>query len=292
MIKTMTALLAGAALLAMGAGAASAATYVSNLEYQGASGPFSPVFGVVTLTELGDGKTIAVNVHLTSPLTLIINTGSKEPFTFSTFGAVDVDLDDAYTHVDAASGLTYRDYYDGGRGSWTNTPFGTFTNRINCCEVVEVDKGKHGDPDTYHIAEEQGGGHGRPGDLNFTVFDAAGLTFAGAGAVIDAGTGRVVTPGTGTDNHFFSNGGGWWFAADINDSGTGNTYAVAAKDAFGPLGCTADCGPPDPCLGANPPPSCGGGGQGGVPEPATWALMIMGFGGVGALMRRRRSVFG
>ena len=26
----------------------------------------------------------------------------------------------------------------------------------------------------------------------------------------------------------------------------------------------------------------------GVPEPATWALMILGFGGVGALLRRRR----
>ncbi len=26
-----------------------------------------------------------------------------------------------------------------------------------------------------------------------------------------------------------------------------------------------------------------------VPEPATWAMMIMGFGGVGAIMRRRRS---
>lgn len=28
-----------------------------------------------------------------------------------------------------------------------------------------------------------------------------------------------------------------------------------------------------------------------VPEPATWALMIIGFGGVGALMRRRSSTF-
>jgi hypothetical protein len=27
----------------------------------------------------------------------------------------------------------------------------------------------------------------------------------------------------------------------------------------------------------------------GVPEPATWAMMIIGFGGVGALMRRRRA---
>jgi hypothetical protein len=28
---------------------------------------------------------------------------------------------------------------------------------------------------------------------------------------------------------------------------------------------------------------------GGVPEPATWAMLIAGFGGVGAMMRRRRS---
>ncbi|WP_293682310.1 PEPxxWA-CTERM sorting domain-containing protein [uncultured Phenylobacterium sp.] len=27
----------------------------------------------------------------------------------------------------------------------------------------------------------------------------------------------------------------------------------------------------------------------GVPEPATWAMMIMGFGGVGAMIRRRRT---
>jgi hypothetical protein len=30
---------------------------------------------------------------------------------------------------------------------------------------------------------------------------------------------------------------------------------------------------------------------GGVPEPASWALMILGFGGVGAMMRRRRTAF-
>ena len=29
----------------------------------------------------------------------------------------------------------------------------------------------------------------------------------------------------------------------------------------------------------------------GVPEPASWALMIMGFGGIGAMVRRRRTVF-
>ena len=31
-----------------------------------------------------------------------------------------------------------------------------------------------------------------------------------------------------------------------------------------------------------------GGGPGGVPEPASWAMMLVGFGGLGALLRRRR----
>ncbi|WP_293906964.1 PEPxxWA-CTERM sorting domain-containing protein [Phenylobacterium sp.] len=32
------------------------------------------------------------------------------------------------------------------------------------------------------------------------------------------------------------------------------------------------------------------GGTGGVPEPASWALMLVGFGGLGAMLRRRRRV--
>ena len=32
-----------------------------------------------------------------------------------------------------------------------------------------------------------------------------------------------------------------------------------------------------------------GGGQGGVPEPATWAMMALGFGGIGFAIRRRRT---
>ena len=35
-----------------------------------------------------------------------------------------------------------------------------------------------------------------------------------------------------------------------------------------------------------------GGGVGGVPEPAAWALMLVGFGGLGAVLRRRRAAFG
>ena len=34
-------------------------------------------------------------------------------------------------------------------------------------------------------------------------------------------------------------------------------------------------------VGTPPPP-------GSVPEPATWAMMLLGFGGIGMAMRRRR----
>ncbi len=34
--------------------------------------------------------------------------------------------------------------------------------------------------------------------------------------------------------------------------------------------------------------ACGGGGSPGVPEPAVWSLMILGFGGAGVMLRRAR----
>lgn len=97
--------------------------------------------------------------------------------------------------------------------------------------------------------------------LEFKVENTSGITFVGAG------------------NHFTSNSdgtvggftGGWWFAVDTFDASRpdgANTYAVAGRDY-----CTVgvDC-------------------SNTVPEPATWALMIMGFGGAGAMIRRRRTV--
>jgi len=51
--------------------------------------------------------------------------------------------------------------------------------------------------------------------------------------------------------------------------------------------------PGKPATGSSIQSSLGGGFfytpvTGAVPEPATWAMMLLGFGGIGAAMRRRR----
>ena len=64
-------------------------------------------------------------------------------------------------------------------------------------------------------------------------------------------------------------------------AGASNLSISGVSFSFGTVpgefsGCVGDCS------------GGGGGGQGGVPEPASWAMMILGFGGVGAMLRRRR----
>jgi hypothetical protein len=105
--------------------------------------------------------------------------------------------------------------------------------------------------------------NGETPPLVFTVFNASGISFAGNAAISVAG--EVITA-AGTDEHFASNDDGWWFVADIFDGATGVAYNVGARHVFeGPVGP-----------------------QGTIPEPAAWTLMILGFGGVGALARGRR----
>lgn len=117
----------------------------------------------------------------------------------------------------------------------------------------------------HWVEAGNGASNGVTGPLEFYLHDDAGLTFAGVGFNADPDTGRLLAP-FGTGNRFFSNTGGWWFTADIFDADTGKTYNVAAKDAF--------C---DECIVKT-----------AVPEPGAWALMILGFGMAGALVRRQR----
>lgn len=106
------------------------------------------------------------------------------------------------------------------------------------------------------------GGKDYYGGVNNLTF-----TIAGAGLTLNSLTSQSETGNGVTANAFFG--------ADLRQCiGT-------APCLTGPVGATLV-----------PPPGGGGGGNGNpVPEPATWALMIIGFGGVGSMMRRRRLAF-
>jgi hypothetical protein len=234
-----TAIASALVISAMGAAAlpvtANAATYVAQLQYQdtgnGVSGPLTP-FGTVTVTEL-NADTIEVSVTLATVGSLFIsNGGPHNPFVF------DTTVSDTVTILSPVDSFT-----NGGRGAFDSTPFGTFTNDIACC------------------SNHPGAAHGDAPPLNFTVYDPHGITFAGIGATFSP-AGQLLGFGTGSDDHFATGAGGYLFAADIYDEGTGLTYNVAAKYA-------------EKIMTA-------------VPEPQSWALMILGFGGMGAVLRARR----
>jgi hypothetical protein len=96
--------------------------------------------------------------------------------------------------------------------------------------------------------------------LEFNVYNTNGISFLGAGNHFTSTTGGGAVGG-------FT--GGWWFSADISAPDgrlESPTFTVAGRD-FCIVGST-----------------CGG----AVPEPATWSLMILGFGSAGAMLRRRR----
>ena len=76
--------------------------------------------------------------------------------------------------------------------------------------------------------------------------------------------------------------------------GAGYVFAIADADGASPGVFTAHDNAKLYCNFGNLSCAAPGGGApgapGGVPEPAAWALMLIGFGGVGAVLRRRRLV--
>ncbi|ODT86960.1 PEPxxWA-CTERM sorting domain-containing protein [Phenylobacterium sp. SCN 70-31] len=234
MLKTLLLGAAAAASLTF-AGAASAATYVSTLAHNDGNLSVDGNFGAVTIVE-EDANNILVTVMLNAPLTLIVDTGKHNAFTFNLVDSPNSTV----TIVEPVGGgsFTYA-----GEGAHSNPPFGNnaWTNAIECCG--------------------RGSSNGEPPPLVFRITNLSGITFAGVGATFDS-DGKLLTTGTG--NRFASTSAGWWFAVDTSDGS--NTGAVAARDAF--LVPTT---------------------TGAIPEPGTWALMILGFGGAGAMLRRRRA---
>jgi len=97
--------------------------------------------------------------------------------------------------------------------------------------------------------------------------------------------------GTGSTNLSIGNGGA--FTSLTSDFNLGNVDPSSEEFALNLLGVT-------PAFGAKPGKAlksfrANGGGNFSleilsVPEPATWTMMLMGFGGMGAMIRRRRAV--
>lgn len=241
MLKKLFAGAAVAGLLA--ATPASAATYISLLEYWDPNGgaTLADPFGYVMLEEVGDGKTVNVTAVLYNDAQWQKSGNDKALFAFNLLDDGATEITEDHDDPDVVYQPT----------SYNQAPWGTFTD---------------------HFLIDGNGKNGRlPGAFEFTAFNDAGLTFAGVGATFD-GDGRLT--GTGAGWRFDSNLpeqnsiGGWWFMGHIQPE-DGESINIAARDAFCVEGCTV----------------------GIVPEPSTWAMMIMGFGGAGYMIRRRRTVF-
>jgi hypothetical protein len=261
--------------------AAGAGVYETQLEFRANNGVaqrYAAEFGNVLIEDgFDNGTSVRVLVTLADADSLFVNTGGPhEPFLYNLVSAADV------TVINALG----QNFFDGGRSdpaAFEATPFGVFTNKIGCCSTwipeQQVVSGWHWEGSgrsrhkvlnyvtvPAHWVENNGSANGIHGPLEFYLHDDAGLTFAGVGATFDA-DGRLVTLGTG--NHFYSNAGRWWFTADICDGAASGacTYNVAGRDAYRTH------------FDENVV----------VPEPAPWAMMIVGLGGAGGLLRRRRA---
>lgn len=254
-------LLAAAAALAITAAASSAHALVwtTQLEYD-KTGKIASL-GQVTVTDgLNGGTDVQVMVELNQGF--FVDTGGHYAFAFN--------LDNSAGNVVTVNQPTP----DGPGGAIDFVYANTWSQTVTTCKKKVCTTTTETDPPPYSMSpfgaftnafmlNPDGGNNTVPSPFVFTVHNDAGLTFAGLGKT--PGPGGQLTLPLGTGLNFTSNSGGWWFAVDTSgtDSNCSPTCVIAGRDAYS---FTA------------------------TPEPTTWALMIIGFGGAGAALRRKRAV--
>ncbi|MGH6909562.1 MAG: PEPxxWA-CTERM sorting domain-containing protein [Phenylobacterium sp.] len=131
-------------------------------------------------------------------------------------------------------------------------------------------------------------------NVNAATWTVGSLTENGAGTIADGGDNNI--DGHGLFNQTFDQTDGFTDRSSLITFTLTNTASTWADDASvltgnnlgntigAHIGVCADAG----CTSFVTTGFATNGGGGPVPEPATWAMMILGFGGVGALLRRRR----
>lgn len=188
--------------------------------------------------------------------------------TFSNFFAGDVP-GPTYTPTDAT--ITKR-VYDGGavsgldaNNNWILADFKSKTSSIRVFEN-EDHFGAAYDGYQYQIF----GFNGLTGGWDF-LYDPTGVSNAGEPFTLTSSNGTAPT----NVNNVLSDGGPVAYIADFNFA---NAYS---RFAFGASTVAFAQGNPDQELSAV--------GMAAVPEPGPWALMLLGFGGLGAVLRRRRA---
>jgi PEP-CTERM putative exosortase interaction domain len=135
-------------------------------------------------------------------------------------------------------------------------------------------------------------------NVNATTWTLSGLTGNG-GALSDGGSGNVDGWGTfnQTINQFdgfsqpstaisftLTNTSGTWASDSLVLTPNADGHSVGAHIAVCVLATNPTC---NSTIGAIATGFATNGGA-PIPEPATWAMMILGFGGIGAMLRRRR----